>query len=535
MPPVLQRVVRLDSMPMFKAKFTDEGYLVDKPVLTSVGIFEYRNRDGSLRRELRLPEEVFDEESLKSFKGKPIIVTHDAGLIDKSNVHDETIGTILSNGYKSGDDVRAEIIIHDTDEMKDSGLKELSLGYNLELDETPGEWHGEHYDAIQRNIRVNHLALVREARAGERARLNIDGRDSETNILQGGKSDMRKNLKKVRRNDGILSPEELAKAIEEYKKRRAAGNADAEEEEAMPTEEPKEEVVADADEEEAKEPETVEDKVQFVKDRRDRRDEDGDPKSQKEAMGIIANQDEDIDILFDIIDTLLAERDFKENKDAEEEEKPAALEDPDEIAGDADEEEEVPTDEDEVVQDADDEEEAPAEEEEEIVEDADDDDEEVPAEEDEELAQDAEEEEIPEDEEEEIVEDADDDEEEEAFDCGGSSRRMDSIDRIVTEKLNVAMLGRQVGLNGLEMMPIGKAKAKIIKAVRPNVRLDGKSQEYRRAMYDMCVDAIKKSTKKDTKYQKKQMFNKDSRTDVSKKSGQEIAREKMVERMTNRV
>ena len=182
----LRRVIRLDSVPMTKAYFTPEGYLRDKPVLTSVGIFEYSNPDGSVRRELRLPEDVFSPESLKSFKSKPIVITHDAGLIDKDNVSENQIGTILSEGERSGDDVRAEIIIHDTDAMKDSGYKELSLGYNLDLDETPGVWNGQRYDAVQKNIRINHLALVREARAGEQARLNMDSRDQK-NVLKGGK------------------------------------------------------------------------------------------------------------------------------------------------------------------------------------------------------------------------------------------------------------------------------------------------------------------------------------------------------------
>ena len=41
-----------------------------------------------------------------------------------------------------------QIVIHDTDSMKDSRFKELSLGYNLDLDEMPGEWYGQHYDAV---------------------------------------------------------------------------------------------------------------------------------------------------------------------------------------------------------------------------------------------------------------------------------------------------------------------------------------------------------------------------------------------------
>lgn len=60
----LKRVMRLDSIKLDDTYWTDEGYLVDHPIVTSCGIFEYTNPDGSVRRELRLPENVFDEKSL---------------------------------------------------------------------------------------------------------------------------------------------------------------------------------------------------------------------------------------------------------------------------------------------------------------------------------------------------------------------------------------------------------------------------------------------------------------------------------------
>ena len=169
---------RLDTVEMDRTYYTEEGYLMDRPVVTTVGIFEYANPDGSVRRELRLPEEVFAQRSLDTYKGKPIILTHSAGVVNKDNVEDEIVGTILSPGYRDGDAVRAELVIHGTDSVRRSGLRELSLGYNLTLDETPGEWRGRPYDAVQRDIEVNHLALVASARAGPSARLNIDGRDA---------------------------------------------------------------------------------------------------------------------------------------------------------------------------------------------------------------------------------------------------------------------------------------------------------------------------------------------------------------------
>ena len=120
------KLKRIDSISMDQTYYTDEGYLVDHPIVTTCGIFEYKNDDGSTRRELRLPENVFDKKSLESYKGKPIIITHDAGEVDKENVRREQIGTIMSEGYRDGDSVRCEIIIHDTNALKSCGLKELS-------------------------------------------------------------------------------------------------------------------------------------------------------------------------------------------------------------------------------------------------------------------------------------------------------------------------------------------------------------------------------------------------------------------------
>lgn len=284
---------RFDSIPLSDTYFTPEGYLIDNPILTRVGIFEYHNPDGTIRRELRLPEEVFAAESLASYKGKPVILTHEAGLVDVDNVQQEHIGTILSEGIQDGDNVRAQIVIHDAESL-DYGLRELSLGYTQTPDETPGVWNGQPYDAIQRNIQINHLALVEKARAGEQARLNIDGEE------QGG------NQMSKARKDG-LTPEEITRLVEEYKQRQAQRM-----ENTNPT----------ADEgtnpEEQTTDEGEKDPVQEVKDRRDRRDASGDCETMDEASGVIAQQDEDIQKLLDFIAQLQAKIDFDEASAEEE-------------------------------------------------------------------------------------------------------------------------------------------------------------------------------------------------------------------------
>lgn len=483
MTPQLNRVIRLDSLPLGQTCFTEEGYLLDRPILTSTGIFEYRNPDGSIRRELRLPEDVFAPESLASYKGKPIIITHDAGLVNSKNVHEEGIGTILTEGYRSGDDVRAEIVIHDTKRMKECRLKELSLGYNLTLEETPGEWNGEHYDAIQRDIQINHLALVREARAGEQARLNIDGRDHEK-TLKGGKA-MSKTPTKTRRSDGILSQEELAKAIEEYKQRRAA-NAPEQADEAPVTETP---VV---EEKQGEVPAVVEDEAPAavngetnelpiedqVAEMKERRAEDS---------------DDDMKKLFDIIDTLLAQKDF----DAAEEVKP---EEEEVIAVNSDEDEETETNEDE----GDETEEKP----EENV--------------DGEACEDKN-----------CDEDDTEGTEENTDECD-KTMNADGIEDIIRQRIAIGTIGRSLNLDGLEYKKIPEAKRAIISAVRPNIRLDGKGEAYINAMFDLAVDELNFEQKKGTDYQKRQMFNKDSGEAKRTCESSMDARARMIERQQNK-
>lgn len=284
---------RFDSIPLSDTYFTPEGYLIDNPILTRVGIFEYHNPDGTIRRELRLPEEVFAAESLASYKGKPVILTHEAGLVDVDNVQQEHIGTILSEGIQDGDNVRAQIVIHDAESL-DYGLRELSLGYTQTPDETPGVWNGQPYDAIQRNIQINHLALVEKARAGEQARLNIDGEE------QGG------NQMSKARKDG-LTPEEIARLVEEYKQRQA---------QRMENTNPTTDEGTNPDEQTTDEDEA--DPVNEVKDRRDRRDASGDCETMDEASGVIAQQDEDIQKLLDFIAQLQAKIDFDEASAEEE-------------------------------------------------------------------------------------------------------------------------------------------------------------------------------------------------------------------------
>lgn len=166
-------MMRFDFISMEKAVITPEGWIRDKPILTRSGIFEYRRADGSTQYEYRPPEEVFHVEHLASLRGVPVTDGH-PGKVHADNA-DAIVGAVLTEGERRDGDLLADIVIHSPKRL--GARKELSLGYSLDLDETPGEVDGKRYDAIQRNLRVNHLAVVHRGRAGN-AKLRLDRQDA---------------------------------------------------------------------------------------------------------------------------------------------------------------------------------------------------------------------------------------------------------------------------------------------------------------------------------------------------------------------
>ncbi len=197
---------RFDTV-AFAATMTEEGFIRDAPIVGRTGILRYVNADGSERFEYRPPDEAFKADSLATLLGKPITIGHKA-MVDSHNASAvKPIGTVLSAGRQDGDAIRADIVIYNLD----TDARELSCGYRLDLDETPGVTpDGQHYDAVQRNIVYNHIAIVPKGRAGI-ARLNMDGEQeidtedvSHVGIKEGVKKDMAdKDMTKIRLDGGL--------------------------------------------------------------------------------------------------------------------------------------------------------------------------------------------------------------------------------------------------------------------------------------------------------------------------------------------
>lgn len=177
-----------DDVALLKPYRTKEGFLFVEGYATRAGIFEYHNEDGSVRRELRPPEEVGRQDSLATLGFKPVALLHpeeegEDGLeavdVTPENWDRYAAGTVSPEVvYTEGGYVKVSTVVGRKDAIDaiESGeAVELSCGYTADVIEEAGEhpvWG--RYDAIQRDIQYNHLAIVPIGRAGSTVRLRTD-------------------------------------------------------------------------------------------------------------------------------------------------------------------------------------------------------------------------------------------------------------------------------------------------------------------------------------------------------------------------
>ena len=179
--------IRLDAGRLGKIERTPQGGVRVSAALTRTGVLTYRNPDGSTRRELRPPDEVFREDSLATLRSAPVIEGHVA-WITPTNYREHTLGHVADDSVrKDGATVASKLVIQDATALTrvDAGeLSEVSLGYRLDYDKTPGVFEGQPYDGVQRNIRYNHVALLPSGggRAGRDIGLRFDASDAAESV-----------------------------------------------------------------------------------------------------------------------------------------------------------------------------------------------------------------------------------------------------------------------------------------------------------------------------------------------------------------
>lgn len=165
---------------------------------------------------VRHPEEVFSKATMASFEGKP--VTDDHSLEDVTPQNSRTYLKGICRDVRRGigeynDCIVADLMIYDPvliDEITSKEKREVSCGYDC-------FWELGNDDTIlQKQIRGNHIAIVKNGRAGHRVAVRDSKPELKNKINNGGKKMSLKAIKNkmfaMFARDENSTPEEIAEA-----------------------------------------------------------------------------------------------------------------------------------------------------------------------------------------------------------------------------------------------------------------------------------------------------------------------------------
>lgn len=167
-----------DRLTLDAPKRTKDGFMAVRAKAARAGVYDYAAFEvGGVERGFKAadtvkvyrPEsEVFAPDSVASFLAKPVTNDHPAQPVTADNWKQHARGVNMG-ALRDGEYLAFDLVMMDAALIADvdSGKRELSNGYSCVLDWTAGTTpEGQAYDAIQRNIRGNHIAVVDKGRAG---------------------------------------------------------------------------------------------------------------------------------------------------------------------------------------------------------------------------------------------------------------------------------------------------------------------------------------------------------------------------------
>lgn len=170
-----------DSIAMDRStvrRIDDDGHLfVELTPISKANVCPYYGREIPDFKDLGLdPEKIYKmyrdpaelEKAAESFAGKPLLLIHTAISAD-DHPREVTVGSVGSDVQFIAPYLMAPLSIWDGEAIglvQSGKQKELSSAYRYRADMTAGSADGEAYDGVMRDIGGNHVALVKEGRAG---------------------------------------------------------------------------------------------------------------------------------------------------------------------------------------------------------------------------------------------------------------------------------------------------------------------------------------------------------------------------------
>lgn len=182
MPQIMVDRYKLDDKANIRV--TSDGYLVATPRIARTGIQVYAGyevgRPDLDRVNIYRPEsEVMHADAVRSMTHRPITNDHPPVPVTADNWKKYAVGNSGDEVLRDGEFIRVPMTLMDAGVIRDfrEGKAELSVGYTCDLKWEKGTdpATGQQYDAIQTNIRGNHIAVVDSARGGVKLRIGDGG------------------------------------------------------------------------------------------------------------------------------------------------------------------------------------------------------------------------------------------------------------------------------------------------------------------------------------------------------------------------
>lgn len=157
----------------------NQFWLIKDNPITKAGVFPYFGRQISPSLE---PDKIYQvyrpageiKKAADTFKLVPLVDDHTMLGPDFTPAEQKGVHGVLGEDIKEKNGtLYADVKIFSEQLKKEiqDGKKELSLGYFCRYDLTPGQYNGMHYDAVQKDLKGNHIALVDNGRMGHDVRV----------------------------------------------------------------------------------------------------------------------------------------------------------------------------------------------------------------------------------------------------------------------------------------------------------------------------------------------------------------------------
>lgn len=154
-----------------KRRTATGGYLVDA-TLARVGVMDYPERK---QRHYNSPEVL--QANLDAIVTAPVTNRHPSTMVTADTYQEVACGHVVGTpSFKEGK-VFATLAIQDANLIADieSGFcREVSMGYIAHAEPAQGEFEGQVYDTVRKEIEWNHIAVVPAGRAGKDVCLCLD-------------------------------------------------------------------------------------------------------------------------------------------------------------------------------------------------------------------------------------------------------------------------------------------------------------------------------------------------------------------------